>query len=173
MTTGEGETKEQEKYNIFRDSVLRYLGYANEIGESFRYQYPKLVIPSYVVAFGYCFADAGTSGMDTWKETSSKWDAAAATADTLLWQTLASVTIPGLAINQIVRASRFAITRSPVVLSAMVAKWLPTTMGLCSIPLIVEPIDASVDYGMDSTIRQWDFKSKLLPDSENEPEKAS
>lgn len=25
-------------YNIFRDSPLRYCGYANEIGESFRYQ---------------------------------------------------------------------------------------------------------------------------------------
>ena len=25
-------------YNVFRDSPLRYLGYANEIGESFRYQ---------------------------------------------------------------------------------------------------------------------------------------
>jgi hypothetical protein len=27
-----------DHYNIFRDSALRYMGYANEIGESFRYQ---------------------------------------------------------------------------------------------------------------------------------------
>jgi hypothetical protein len=27
-----------EEYNVFRDSALRYMGYANEIGESFRYQ---------------------------------------------------------------------------------------------------------------------------------------
>ena len=28
----------KEEYNVFRDSALRYMGYANEIGESFRYQ---------------------------------------------------------------------------------------------------------------------------------------
>lgn len=28
----------QPHYNVFRDSPLRYLGYANELGESFRYQ---------------------------------------------------------------------------------------------------------------------------------------
>jgi len=28
----------REVYNIFRDSALRYMGYANEVGESFRYQ---------------------------------------------------------------------------------------------------------------------------------------
>ena len=27
-----------EQYNVFRDSPVRYLGYANEVGESFRYQ---------------------------------------------------------------------------------------------------------------------------------------
>lgn len=83
MTSPEG-TKKEESYDIFRDSPIRYLGYANEIGESFRYQYPKFVVPSYAVAFGYCFADAATSGRDTWNDSNSKWDAAAATADTLL-----------------------------------------------------------------------------------------
>lgn len=28
----------KKPYNVFRDSPLRYMGYANEIGESFRYQ---------------------------------------------------------------------------------------------------------------------------------------
>jgi hypothetical protein len=31
-------SKPQSEYNVFRDSYLRYMGYANEIGESFRYQ---------------------------------------------------------------------------------------------------------------------------------------
>ncbi len=30
--------EDPNEYNIFRDSALRYMGYANEIGESFRYQ---------------------------------------------------------------------------------------------------------------------------------------
>eukprot|EP00538_Stauroneis_constricta_P010727 CAMPEP_0119555174 /NCGR_PEP_ID=MMETSP1352-20130426/7468_1 /TAXON_ID=265584 /ORGANISM="Stauroneis constricta, Strain CCMP1120" /LENGTH=51 /DNA_ID=CAMNT_0007601897 /DNA_START=23 /DNA_END=175 /DNA_ORIENTATION=- len=48
QTTDDGKDKE---YDIFRDSLLRYTGYANEVGESFRYQYPRLVMPSYAVAF--------------------------------------------------------------------------------------------------------------------------
>ena len=79
------------------------------------------------------------------------------------WQTLASVTIPGLAINQIVKASRFAVARSPITVPALAAKWLPTAFGLGSIPLIIHPIDTAVDFAMDSTVRQWDFKSKLMP----------
>ena len=40
-----------------RDGPLRYLGYANELGESFRPVAPRLVVPSYLVSFGYVFAD--------------------------------------------------------------------------------------------------------------------
>ena len=32
------DKKAEAEYNVFRDSTLRYMGYANEIGESFRYQ---------------------------------------------------------------------------------------------------------------------------------------
>ena len=38
---------QQQESNIFREVPLRYLGYANEVGESFRFQAPKLVMPSY------------------------------------------------------------------------------------------------------------------------------
>lgn len=33
-------------YDIWRDSALRYAGYANEIGEAFRFITPRLVLPS-------------------------------------------------------------------------------------------------------------------------------
>jgi hypothetical protein len=32
------KSQPREDYNIFRDSALRFMGYANEVGESFRYQ---------------------------------------------------------------------------------------------------------------------------------------
>ena len=170
-------TQSSSSYDIFRDSPLRFLGYANEIGESFRYQFPKLVVPSYVVAFGYCTADAATSGYNAWSTfntTKNEDDATMsttmsttttttrtqslettrATLDTLLWQCFASVTIPGVTINLIVKASRWAVRRSPIVLPALVMEWLPTATGLCSIPVIVKPIDATVDYAMDRTFRQ-------------------
>ena len=44
--------------DLYRDTPVRYLGYANEVGESFRHLFPRLVKPSYGVAFAYVFADA-------------------------------------------------------------------------------------------------------------------
>jgi fission process protein 1 len=163
-----------EKYDIFRDSALRYLGYTNEIGESFRYQFPKFVTPSYVVAFGYCLADAATSGHAAFDEANKKGsptavvDSLVSTVDTLIWQSLASVAIPGAIINTIVKASRFAVSRSPMVLPAMVSTWLPTAVGLGSVPLIIHPIDGLVDYFMDSTFRQIDWKSQTKTSSQDE-----
>ncbi|KAL3935176.1 MAG: hypothetical protein SGBAC_009250 [Bacillariaceae sp.] len=159
----ESKDNKEDTYDIFRDSPVRYLGYANEVGESFRYQFPKFVVPSYVVSFGYCFADAATSGYDIYQtgiqngSKTAKADSLVATADTLIWQSLASVTVPGATINMVVKASRFAVARSPVALSAVVSKWIPTVTGLGSIPFIISPIDHGVDVLMDSTFRkiQW------------------
>ena len=159
------EYDEAARYNIFRDSPLRYMGYCNEIGESFRYQFPRFVVPSYVLSFGYVGADALTTGYreycseDTSKDKatqmSREYRAGIATFDTLLWQSLASVMIPGLAINVIVKASRFAVARSPLTLPALASKWLPTAAGIGSIPLIIHPIDSFVDFTLDNSTRVW------------------
>ena len=166
------EFDEAARYNIFRDSPLRYMGYCNEIGESFRYQFPRFVVPSYILSFGYVGADALTTGYreycseDTSKnnnnnnnnketKTSREYRAGIATFDTLLWQSLASVLIPGLAINVIVRASRFAVARSPLTLPTLASKWLPTAAGIGSIPLIIHPIDSFVDFTLDNSTRAW------------------
>jgi mitochondrial fission process protein 1 len=176
--------------NIFRDTSLRYLGYANEVGESFRYQYPRGVIPSYLIAAGYCCADAGWSGYNSYCQNSrnnssnvmmvreeeatktSSYSSAAVVAgttvvmDTLVWQLLASVLIPGATINGIVRIAQFAVhsltnknnnttTKPSSAMLLFMHKWTPTTIGLLSIPLIVHPIDRAVDYFMDETIRPY------------------
>jgi fission process protein 1 len=152
-------------YDVFRHSPLRYMGYANEVGESFRYQFPKVVVPSYILAFGYCFADAITSGHDAYDKAAKNnsptaaLDSVVSTFDCLVWQSLASVMIPGATINAIVRASRFAIARSPAAVPVAIATWTPTVVGLGSIPLIIHPIDDGVDILMDTTYRQIDFHS--------------
>jgi fission process protein 1 len=76
-----------------------------------------------------------------------------ATVDTLLWQSLASVMIPGGTINAIVKGCRFAASRAslPIALAA----WMPTGVGLASIPIIIKPIDNAVDYLLDNTTRRW------------------
>lgn len=163
-TSESQEETSATEYNVFRDSPLRYMGYANEIGESFRYQFPRFVVPSYIMSFGYCAMDAATTGYRVWSEedessnlgknaTSKEFRTALATFDTLLWQSLASVMIPGATINVIVRASRFAVARTA--LPVMVAKWIPTAVGIGSIPLIIHPIDSFVDFSLDNTTRSW------------------
>jgi mitochondrial fission process protein 1 len=159
------EAAPNKEYNVFRDSLLRYLGYANEVGESFRYQFPKLVTPSYGLAIGYCFADAATTGLDTWKKQSASTTtsrssspeiyALASAADVLIWQSLASVIIPGFSINMLVKFSRLAVSKNTIALPVMVSTWFPTAVGLGSIPLIIHPIDAAVDFVMDKSIRAW------------------
>eukprot|EP00545_Synedropsis_sp_CCMP1620_P010317 CAMPEP_0119005980 /NCGR_PEP_ID=MMETSP1176-20130426/2044_1 /TAXON_ID=265551 /ORGANISM="Synedropsis recta cf, Strain CCMP1620" /LENGTH=180 /DNA_ID=CAMNT_0006957851 /DNA_START=23 /DNA_END=565 /DNA_ORIENTATION=+ len=151
----------KQEYNVFRDSPVRFLGYANEVGESFRYQFPRFVTPTYIVAFGYCLMDATSNGYSAWNsfdptktERSRPVQTALATGDTLLWQILASVCIPGVTINMIVKASRFAVSRTTV-LPTVAAAWLPTGMGLASVPLIIQPIDHAVDYMLDNTVREW------------------
>lgn len=161
MNLGSKEETTEKEYDVFRDSPLRYLGYTNEVGESFRYQFPRFVTPSYVVSFGYCVADAASNGYRAWTKYDNKdgsrsrgVETAIATGDTLLWQSLASVMIPGAIINLLVKASRQAVS-STTLLPTTVAAWLPTAVGLASVPFIVHPIDHAVDFAMDNTIREW------------------
>ena len=160
-TTERNQPEKPPQYNIFRESPLRYLGYANEVGESFRYQFPFLVAPSYVVAFSYCILDSATIGYKTWTHydanltsRSREVQTSIATCDAMMWQTLASVLIPGFTINMLVKASRYVVSRT-VTQPGFTATWLPIAVGLASISFIVKPIDHAVDAAMDVTIRQW------------------
>merc|ERR1712038_1666822 len=88
---------EAGEVDIYRDTPLRYLGYANEVGEAFgALMHVRWVRATYVVADTY---DKGVKqskepGADTSK-------VAIAAMDTLLWQALASVIVPGFTINRI------------------------------------------------------------------------
>ena len=63
-----GSESEKQEVDIFRDTPLRYAGYCNEVGESFRYIFPGFVVPSYIVSFGYCFADTFDKGSKQYKK---------------------------------------------------------------------------------------------------------
>ena len=77
-----------------RTGLIRYAGYANEVGEAFRPLVPRAAVnASYVAASGYVVADAA------WRAntlpTSSPRSPSVEVVDTLIWQGLASVIIPG------------------------------------------------------------------------------
>ncbi|XP_038619215.1 mitochondrial fission process protein 1 isoform X2 [Tachyglossus aculeatus] len=134
-------TLPQPQPDLYRDTWLRYLGYANEVGEAFRAHVPSSVVwASYAVASGYVVADAVDKGK---KATSG----------------LASVAIPGFTINRVCAACHYvlgAATRLPLA----TRKWTTTTLGLLVIPVIIHPIDKSVDFLLDNSLR------KLYPTQE-------
>ncbi|NXJ71380.1 MTFP1 protein, partial [Rostratula benghalensis] len=147
-----------EELDRYRDTWVRYLGYANEVGESFRPLVPLPVVwASYGVATAYVTADAIDKGQKA--ATAHAQDPARATrvgvavVDTFVWQSLASVAIPGFTINRLCAASLAllgAVTRWPLPLR----RWATTALGLAAIPLIITPIDRSVDFLMDSSLRK-------------------
>ena len=140
-----------EEKDIWRKSILRYAGYANEVGESFRPIFPQFVIPSYIVAFAYVLGDTQDKARKA--SSSEKYIQA---FDTLIWQTLASVIMPGFTINRVVHVAKKYIKYPTPQLQI----WGPTFIGLATIPIIIHPIDNAVDYLFDSTLRPYFFKDK-------------
>ena len=67
------EQEPEKEYDIYRDSLLRYCGYANEVGEAFRAQTAHMtykgfngpVSLTYAIATAYCAADALDKGTVT------------------------------------------------------------------------------------------------------------
>ena len=128
---------------MWRDSLLRYCGYANEVGESFRPLVSvQLVRASYGVSGVYVLGDAH----DKYKK-----NGPVAGLDALIWQSLASVMIPGYVINRIVWATKYVI---PKAMPPHPARYLPTAIGLGSIPFIIHPIDEFTHYLLDGTLRR-------------------
>ncbi|KAJ7427036.1 Mitochondrial fission process protein 1 [Willisornis vidua] len=141
--------------DLYRDTWVRYLGYANEVGESFRALVPVPVVwASYGVATAYVTADAIDKGRKA--ATAHAQDptrVGVAVVDTFVWQGLASVAIPGFTINRLCAASLAllgTLTRWPLPLR----RWATTALGLAAIPLIITPIDRTVDFLMDSSLRK-------------------
>mmetsp|Transcript_59446 Transcript_59446/g.140069 ORF Transcript_59446/g.140069 Transcript_59446/m.140069 type:complete len:167 (-) Transcript_59446:61-561(-) len=153
MTSSSGwQLQKRPEHDVFKDTPLRYLGYANELGESFRPLISRFLYRgSYVVAGTYVLADSADKTIKAFKDHTSKKnklvDAFDKGADTLVWQGLASVAIPGLVINRVVWAAQKVKWPGPMKVLA------PTIIGLSSIPFIVTPIDEGVHHLMDNTLR--------------------
>lgn len=156
-----GNNESPTKIDYFRDTPIRYLGYANEVGEAFRQLVSRRVVQlSYVISSTYCFADATSKALEV-KESSEYIEvkktpnrqAVEMFVEAAVWQGLASVIIPGFTINRICWLSSIALRKTA---SSFVnpgkQKLLVTLIGLGSIPLIIKPIDSLVDRIMEKSI---------------------
>jgi len=170
-----------EEVDLYRDTLLRYAGYANEVGESFKNLISRSSYKmSYAIAICYVLADATDKGLKAentvataiaaevqTKDSPSaqandkigknpQIEVAKAAMDTLIWQGLASVIIPGFTINRIVWAANKMVESDSIPkLPPSAKKWAPTIIGLSFIPFIVHPIDEGVTKLLDLTIRQF------------------
>ncbi|XP_068971767.1 mitochondrial fission process protein 1 [Bombus flavifrons] len=147
----------KKEVDLYRDTPIRYLGYANEIGEAFRSIVPNSIVwLSYAVASGYVLADTINNGFKAYQDNVTPKTAKntlLSMTDTLLWQSFASVVVPGLTINRVCAAVQFVQKRSNNVF--LKSKWIPTIIGLASIPFIIRPIDNIVEETMNVTYRRW------------------
>jgi len=239
--------EEEEEFDFWRESLARYLGYSNELGEALRPVFPAAYVASYVAAFSYVFADSldkasrgdkkakrasirklflsldldgdgaldedelmvafaemkiknpvtpasfkacfervNVSGNKTIEieEFMAAYDRADAEitdlveawqqqqegssnpldnpslvggADALIWQTIASVALPGFTINRFVTLAEQACAGQAA--GNPVAEYFPTVLGLCMIPLICKPLDVLADFGLDATLRPLLFSA--------------
>ena len=152
--------KGDESYDIYRDSPLRYMGYANECGEAFAAWLPPFGVPAtYGVAAVYVLADTFDKAIKANKEKGMK-EGVIVGLDTVTWQMLASVFWPGSFIRVMVNATNLLVSKLPADLSLDVGgldaetidKALPTAIGLMTIPFIVKPIDKTIDWAMEESV---------------------
>ena len=71
-----------------------------------------------------------------------------AVVDTLVWQGLASVVVPGFTINRACALTRLLLRQRVIqrqmAMSPALQRWTVTAVGLGCIPFIIQPIDRSV-----------------------------
>jgi fission process protein 1 len=161
MTAHKPAADASDSVDPFRDTWLRYLGYANEVGEAFRYVLPSLVAPSYFVSIGYVLGDVLDKGLKEHGKSKDIKRAMVLSFDCLMWQSLASVVLPGLVIHKVVgtvskgvsavASGREVLRAGPI---ALPTKALPVLVGLACIPLVIEPIDHAVTLAMDASVRK-------------------
>ncbi|CAN0023608.1 unnamed protein product [Ectocarpus fasciculatus] len=157
MSTAAASEGDEGDGDMWRDSALRYAGYANEVGESFRNIAPRLVVPSYAVSIAYVCGDTVDKAYRDYTKGEGMVAVGKTGLDVLLWQSLASVAVPGLTINIAVKAvsAAMASDQAKTLLPKLARKWVPTAVGLGIIPFIVTPIDDGITWGMDETVRKW------------------
>lgn len=138
----------RKRFDPYRETSIRYMGYANEVGEALEEYLPEWGLPaSYCVAATYMIFDTLDKGQRAY-DSSPKEDrfeeTMIATTETLVWQILASIIWPGGVIKLSVNIIDFFIPIDN--------EFLPTLIGMLLIPVIIRPIDVFVDQLMEDTI---------------------
>jgi fission process protein 1 len=138
----------RRRFDPYRETSIRYMGYANEVGEALEDYLPDWGLPaSYCVAATYVIFDTLDKGQRAYDSTPRGErfeETMRASTETLVWQLLASIIWPGGVIKLAVNVIDFFIPIDN--------DFLPTFIGILLIPVIIRPIDVFVDQLMEDTI---------------------
>jgi fission process protein 1 len=157
--TDEKKSKTSERdYDIFKDSLVRYIGFSNEFGEALRKVIPlRYVAFSYVIEIIYFFADAFHKGHKAYNDPNAPDNlhlhVLKKSSHTICWQFFATVVIPPLIINRGVQFSYLITKRLSSNTKAL--KLIPTFVGLSMIPLMPYTIDPMVDEYMEKYLGRF------------------
>nr|XP_022920468.1 mitochondrial fission process protein 1 isoform X3 [Onthophagus taurus] len=151
-----GENKEKD---LYRETPIRYLGYANEIGEAFRTTIgSRWVAATYGVATMYVLADTIDKTRKSYMVNDGHPDQMKktlfASIDCFIWQMLASVAIPGYTINRVCFGCG-SLLKKMSKFGPKQQKMIVTAIGLGTIPFIIKPIDHFTDRLLDLTLRRF------------------
>ena len=136
----------EEKYDIWRHSPVRYLGYANEVGEAFRYQLStRNLILAYIISASYVAGDSIDKTYKSYNKNNRIADLKLfkTFAISLSWQILATEILPGLFVFLVVKQAKKFQYQS--IKNTKIRYWMPTIIGLCFIPIFPYTIDPIVD----------------------------
>ena len=138
----------RRRFDPYRETSIRYMGYANEVGEALEDYLPDWGLPaSYCVAATYVIFDTFDKGQRAYDSTPREdrfEETLRASTETLVWQILASIIWPGGVIKLFVNVIDLIIPYDDTI--------LPTFIGILLIPVIIRPIDVFVDLLMEDTI---------------------
>ena len=138
-----------------RVSSVRHLAYASDVGEAARPVVPRwLVNATYATSIGYVAADVVSKGANASAAGASREEVTRTTAQTAVFQTLASILAPFAIIHTQVHLFQKLLRNTPV------AKHGPTAAGLALIPLLPmvdPPIEHAVEPAFDTV---WPDKAK-------------
>jgi fission process protein 1 len=144
--------KTKRRWDPYREGSLRYMGYANEVGEALEKYLPDWGLPaSYCVAASYVLFDTLDKGQRAYETTPKEErfeETFRVSLETFTWQMLASVFWPGGVIRLTVNTINFLMPNDN--------EYLSTVLGILLIPIIVRPIDETVDKVVENCL------SKLL-----------
>lgn len=130
---------------------VRMLAFSNEVAESFRYQYPQLIKPLYLISFSYI-------GFDIFHNVAininrGKTEMFYSGLDSAIFHGVASMALPSLIIHQSVGGSKKLLNR--LKFGSKVCVRVPIAVGVGLIPCIIGPIDRAVHRGMVKWVRPF------------------